>query len=306
MNLKRRISIGFLTLGLILGNTLCAYANPSVTAVPSADHDDQYEISDVSPMLDELKDEGAVVVADAIKEFNENEDKSARKFLENILKDTNEKTRASAEKIRDILENSEFLSDFFDIHVADNENASSEYIRKNLDVEKSSNGKFRVTLSVPTLTDRNKSVYVIHYSKETGEWEILYPVDIDYTNKTIVVEFENFSPAAILAAITEDTDDAAAEDEKSEPAQSDQDSTGESAIADDQEESAEADEAADSQGSSEREDDDEDDDDDDDEDSSSSHDKKSSSKSPKTGLADTWMLWFAASAVLGAAAIKKH
>lgn len=286
MKLKSYVAAGIAAMALVMGSAMCVYANPSVTAVPSTGKKDQYEVSDVKDMADydEIAKKHPAVIG-AIEEVNASKEKSTKKFIEKIIKDADEKTKASAEKIKDLLEGSEFLSNFFDIHVRDNELASSDYIRENLDVEKSKDGKFRVTLKVPTLTKNNKKVYVLHYSKENGEWEVLWPTEIDYEKKTLTIEFKDFSPAAVLAAFTVDDDKAGTIEA---PAEEEED----------------VDDKTTSSRSSHENDDDDDDEDEDNGDNSSS--SGTSAKSPKTGVADTWMLWFAASAILAGAARKKH
>ncbi len=282
MKLRSYLAAGIATMALMMGSAICVYANPSVTAVPSTGKKDQYEVSDVKDMADydEIAKKHPAVI-DAIEEVNASKEKSTKKFVDNLLKETNEKTKESVEKIKELLEGSEFISNFFDIHVRDNELASSEYIRKNLDVEKSKDGKFRVTLHVPTLTKNNKRPYVLHYSKEKGEWEVLWPTEIDYEKKTLTVEFRDFSPAAVLAAFAVDDDKAGTIETPTEEEEDDGDKT-----------------------ESSRQNDDDDDEDEDDDDNTSS--SSSSAKSPKTGVADTWMLWFAASAILAGAAKKRH
>ena len=287
MKLKSYLAAGVMALAFVMGSSICVYANPSVTALPSAGKKDQYEVSDVKDMADyeEIKEKHPVVIG-AIEEVNSSKEKSTKKFVETILKDADEKTKKSVEKIRETLENSEFISNFFDIHVKDNELASSDYIRKNLDVEKSKDGKFRVTLHVPALTKNNKKVYVLHYSKEKGEWEVLWPKEIAYEKKTITIEFRDFSPAAVLAAFTVDDDNTGTVEAPADDSNDDKDDSDTTTTA-----------------RNNKHDDDDDDDDDDDSSSSSSN---SSAKSPKTGVADTWMIWFAASALLAGAAKKRH
>ncbi|MDO5477373.1 MAG: hypothetical protein Q4F43_09730 [Eubacteriales bacterium] len=285
MKVKPQLLAGILAAALAMGSSMSVYAAESVTAVPDTKHNDSYEVSNIKNMQDyeDLKTQKPFVIG-AIEDVNNGTDKSTEKFLQKILQDENEKTVDSVKAIQDTIKNSEFLSDFFDIHVKGNEMASSDFLRENADVEKTKDGAFKVTLSVPALTQNNKKPYVLHYSKDTGVWEILWPTNVDYKNKTMTIEFKNFSPAAVLAL-------AATNEETPTPP----------AIAPDEEEKNPA---------SDEKITDDDDDDDDGEKSSSSGSKsssKSSSKSPKTGVTETWALWFAASAVLaGVAARKRH
>ena len=73
---------------------------------------------------------------------------------------------------------------------------------------KTDDGKYLVTLSVPTLTEGMTDVLLLHYSTVRSVWEIVEPTDVDYASQTITAEFEDLSPAAVIA----NTDNAAAAD----------------------------------------------------------------------------------------------
>lgn len=69
-------------------------------------------------------------------------------------------------------------------------------------------GKYLVTLSVPTLTEGMTDVKLLHYSTVRSTWEIVEPTDVDYASQEITAEFEDLSPVAVIA----NTDNAAAAD----------------------------------------------------------------------------------------------
>jgi len=328
MKLKTQLVTGALATILALGSTMCVYANPSVTAVPSADHEEQYETGSVEKMADydELT-EVKPVVMDAIAEVNKSKDKSTIEFADAIVKDGDEKTAASAQKIADTLKKCEFLTDFFDVYVKDHKYESNAALRdaKEYDLDRTANGNFRVTLKVPSLTRKNQNVRVMHYRKAvgedesdftTGEWEILVPISVDYDKKEVVVEFKDFSPAAILAAVTVDdggttsVEPAKEETEKKTPAadnskdtkgQSDQNNTGsnsgsDNSGADSSSKSSSGSSSKSSSGSSSKSS------------SGSSSDSTSSSssgaKSPKTGVADPSMYWLTAAGILAGLSVR--
>lgn len=275
MKLVSRLAPGVLALSLVLGSAMTVFAQPSATAVPDLEHSDWYEVTDLEDSLayEDLYNNNNVVCG-AIKELNESKDKSTDTFVKAILKDTNTKVKASAEKIQDVVRNSDFLTGFFDIHVQDKEMMKSDELRK-LDLATSKNGYFKVTLEVPALTENNKNPYVLHFSQERQEWEILWPTHVDYEKKTLTIEFKDFSPASILAV--SDAGKEVPEEEMKE---------------DTSEEKSDSDKAVD--------------DDDQDDDDSHSSSGSSKAKSPKTGVADTWILWFGASAIFAGAARKRH
>ena len=101
MKLKSYLAAGVMALAFVMGSSICVYANPSVTALPSAGKKDQYEVSDVKDMADyeEIKEKHPVVIG-AIEEVNSSKEKSTKKFVETILKDADEKTKKSVEKIK--------------------------------------------------------------------------------------------------------------------------------------------------------------------------------------------------------------
>ena len=67
--------------------------------------------------------------------------------------------------------------------------------------EKSADGKYVVTLSVPALSDAVSDVKILHYSTERSVWEIIIPTKIDTENKQITAEFEDLSPVAVIANV---------------------------------------------------------------------------------------------------------
>lgn len=60
-------------------------------------------------------------------------------------------------------------------------------------------GKYTVTLSVPTVTEGMTDVCLLHYSTVRNMWEIVEPVDVDYGNHEITAEFTDLSPVAVIA-----------------------------------------------------------------------------------------------------------
>lgn len=100
-----------------------------------------------------------------------------------------------APELADILADKEMITPFFDL------------VPINGGI-KTDDGKYLVTLSVPTLTEGMTDVLLLHYSTVRSVWEIVEPTDVDYASQTITAEFEDLSPAAVIA----NTDNAAAAD----------------------------------------------------------------------------------------------
>lgn len=284
MRLMSKLFAGALAMSFVMASAVTVFASPSVMAVPDADAGAQYEISNITKYDYEDSTDYNRFASTGMQYINEGQDKSPSEFIAIIEKDTNEKTKKSVETVKEAVTGSKFLTNFFDVHVEDYYYASTEYLNEHKDeipVKRSADGKFVVTLRVPALTEKNKNPFVLHFSKDRQEWENLYPTAIDYTNKTLTIEFKDFSPAAILAVVDAEQTPADA------PATVEVIKDGQKVVT-----AKDSDSSGSSKSSSSK--------------SSSSKSSSSSAKSPKTGVADTWVLWFAASAVLAGVAKKRH
>ncbi len=69
------------------------------------------------------------------------------------------------------------------------------------DAEMTADGKYLVTLSVPTLTEAMSDVLLLHYSTVRSVWETITPSNVDTANKEITAEFEDLSPIAVIAKV---------------------------------------------------------------------------------------------------------
>lgn len=284
MRLMSKLFAGALAMSFVMASAVTVFASPSVMAVPDADAGAQYEISNITKYDYEDSTDYNRFASTGMQYINEGQEKSPSEFIAIIEKDTNEKTKKSVETVKEAVTGSKFLTNFFDVHVEDYYYASTEYLNEHKDeipVKRSADGKFVVTLRVPALTEKNKNPFVLHFSKDRQEWENLYPTAIDYTNKTLTIEFKDFSPAAILAVVDAEQTPADA------PATVEVIKDGQKVVT-----AKDSDSSGSSKSSSSK--------------SSSSKSSSSSAKSPKTGVADTWVLWFAASAVLAGVAKKRH
>lgn len=64
---------------------------------------------------------------------------------------------------------------------------------------KTEDGKYRVELSVPTLTESMTDVMLLHYSTVRSVWELITPEKVDYSSHQITAVFEDLSPVAVIA-----------------------------------------------------------------------------------------------------------
>ena len=99
---------------------------------------------------------------------------------------TDETAKAALEEVITKLENKDFVTGFVDL-TAD------------ATAEKNENGKYEVTIDVPSMTDEATGYAVLHYSIERSVWELIEPSETDAEAKTITAEFEDLSPVAVVA-----------------------------------------------------------------------------------------------------------
>lgn len=175
--MKKKIFGTILAAALLVTNVVTAFAAGSREAnLPSLTNDmaGRYEIVSITEeSFPELK-ESAPEVLETIMKVN-----SKEATLDAIAK--------IAPDIAPQLEGKSLLGDIFDL--------------REIDAEKNANGKFEVTISVPTLTEAVSEVAVLHYSTVRGLWEIIEPKNVDKVNKTVTAEFEDLSPVAVIAKI---------------------------------------------------------------------------------------------------------
>ena len=99
---------------------------------------------------------------------------------------TDETAKAALEEVITKLESKDFVTGFVDL-TAD------------ATAEKNENGKYEVTIDVPSMTDEATGYDVLHYSVERSVWELIEPSETDAEAKTITAEFEDLSPVAGVA-----------------------------------------------------------------------------------------------------------
>ncbi len=63
-------------------------------------------------------------------------------------------------------------------------------------------GKYKVELSVPSLSDNVSEVGLLHYSTDRKTWEIVDPENVDYANKEVTAIFEDLSPVAVIGKVS--------------------------------------------------------------------------------------------------------
>lgn len=138
----------------------------------------------------ELK-ETVPAVADAFKEVGEG--KMDMKGFTDVLKTlaeeaTDETVKAAIEEVVEKLDGKDFVTGFTQFTVKDFERA-----------EKNADGKYEVEFAVPSITDEMENIQLLCYNKETEEWTVTDPINIDKENKTIKVALDDLCYFTIIA-----------------------------------------------------------------------------------------------------------
>lgn len=171
------------------------------------------ELSEIYEIVQKIEDtegfkelkETVPAVADAFKKVSEG--KMDLKGFTDVLKTlaeeaTDETVKAAIEEVIEKLDGKDFVTGFVQFRVKDLERA-----------EKNADGKYEVEISVPSITDEMENIQLLCYNKETEEWTVIDPINIDKENKTIKVALDDLCYFAIISDAktdaAEDTTEAA-------------------------------------------------------------------------------------------------
>ena len=192
MKLGKKFMVCTLAAVMTLGSAIGVYAaeNPSLSkeiTTTQAGVTAESKIEETESF--KAIQENAPVVAEMILQVTEGTmemDAFIEKLNEMTEEIGDETAKATLEKAIKDLEGKIFVTAFVDISV-------------DADVEKNEEGKYEVTLNVPSLTSKTTNVMVLHYSTERSVWEVIEPADVDVDAKTVTAEFEDLSPVAVIA-----------------------------------------------------------------------------------------------------------
>lgn len=202
--MKKRFLGAVLAAALMVVSTAGVFAAGSKTAVPTVTGESagKYVISeekDEKIVFATLEKENPVVV-DTIIQMNKGELK-LKDLVEAITANLEEMaptmTEEQVEELKEELKEKELVTRVFDLAPVDGGVVTEE-------------GKYRVTLSVPELTDamKDKNVKVLHFSTVRTLWEVIEPGEVDFENKELTADFEDLSPVAIIVDELEETEEA--------------------------------------------------------------------------------------------------
>lgn len=178
--MKKRLFGTILAAALIVSQAVTAVAAGSVSgqvALPD-EYAGAYEITEATPESFADVEAAAPEVYEQIMAVNE-----GTTDLQTVVEEL-------APDLVPEVEGKEMVTPFFDLRP----------INGGIQLE---DGRYRVMLSVPILTQFMRDVRLLHYSIARGVWEIITPENVDYTNRQIEAIFDDFSPVAVIANVDE-------------------------------------------------------------------------------------------------------
>lgn len=174
--MKKRLFGTLLAAALVVTQVVSVFAEGSKTtqATPAGESVGKYEMTEgTAENFSEVKEQA---VLDEILAVN-----NGTATLESIAE--------QAEAIKDELTGKVLVTKFFDL-VPINGGVKTE------------DGKYKVTFTVPNLTEALQDVKVLHYSTQRAVWEVITPDNVNYSTKEITAQFEDLSPVAVIGKNT--------------------------------------------------------------------------------------------------------
>ena len=174
--MKKRLFGTLLAAALVVTQVVSVFEAGSKTtqATPAGESVGKYEMTEgTAENFSEVKEQA---VLDEILAVN-----NGTATLESIAE--------QAEAIKDELTGKVLVTKFFDL-VPINGGVKTE------------DGKYKVTFTVPNLTEALQDVKVLHYSTQRAVWEVITPDNVNYSTKEITAQFEDLSPVAVIGKNT--------------------------------------------------------------------------------------------------------
>lgn len=177
--MKKRMFGAILTVALVVTQAVSALAAPSRTTdvQPSGDSAAYYETKTGTEQTFAYLDTTVPEVKKIILDVNK-----GMAGLETVA--------VAAPELKTELENKSMVTGFFDLEPINGG-------------QKTEDGKYIVTLTVPELTTSMTNIKLLHYSTERNVWEVVVPNKVDYDQKQITAEFLDLSPVAVIADVND-------------------------------------------------------------------------------------------------------
>ena len=196
MKLKKRIMAYVVAAAVVVTSAVTAMAAGSIDKNGKADGYKVEVVKEETPVYQEIQ-KTYEILPPAIVSVNEGKYKM-KDFIADMNKEAAQNTKlteAAKENLTQIaekLEGTEFVTAFYSL--TEDENSDVE-------IEKTEDGKYKVTLTVENLTKDLTGLKVLAYNSVKGEWEIIeIPADaIDVENHTVTITLEDISLFSIIA-----------------------------------------------------------------------------------------------------------
>ena len=196
MKLKKRIMACVVAAAVVVTSAVTAMAAGSIDKNGKADGYKVEVVKEETPVYQEIQ-KTYEILPPAIVAVNEGKYKM-KDFIADMNKEAAQNTKlteAAKENLTQIaekLEGTEFVTAFYSL--TEDENSDVE-------IEKTEDGKYKVTLTVENLTKDLTGLKVLAYNSVKGEWEIIeIPADaIDLEHHTVTITLEDISLFSIIA-----------------------------------------------------------------------------------------------------------
>lgn len=196
MKLKKRIMACVVAAAVVVTSAVTAMAAGSIDKNGKADGYKVEVVKEETPVYQEVK-KTYEILPPAIVAVNKGESKM-KDFIAEMSKEAAQNanlTEAAKENLTQVaekLEGTEFVTAFYSL--TEDENAGVE-------IKKTEDGKYEVTLTVENLTKDLTGLKVLAYNSVKGEWEIVeIPADaIDVENHTVTITLEDISLFSIIS-----------------------------------------------------------------------------------------------------------
>lgn len=196
MKLKKRIMACVVAAAVVVTSAVTAMAAGSIDKNGKAAGYKVEVVKEDTPVYQEIK-KTYEILPPAIVAVNKGEAKM-KDFIAEMSKEAAQNknlTEAAKENLTQIaekLEGTEFVTAFYSL--TEDENSGVE-------IKKTEDGKYEVTLTVENLTKDLTGLKVLAYNSVKGEWEIVeIPADaIDLENHTVTITLEDISLFSIIA-----------------------------------------------------------------------------------------------------------
>lgn len=196
MKLKKRIMACVVAAAVVVTSAVTAMAAGSIDKNGKADGYKVEVVKEETPVYQEIQ-KTYEILPPAIVAVNEGKYKM-KDFIADMNKEATQNTKlteAAKENLTQVaekLEGTEFVTAFYSL--TEDENSDVE-------IKKTEDGKYEVTLTVENLTKDLTGLKVLAYNSIKGEWEIIeIPADaIDVENHTVTITLEDISLFSIIA-----------------------------------------------------------------------------------------------------------